>query len=68
VTSKAEGDCPFAIMVEAEEPYYLDPINLDESYKVAGEKIWFKFRGLRMMNRCDKASPIEISEIQKREE
>lgn len=68
VASTAEGDCPFTIQMEGEETYFLDPINLEEAYKNNGEKIWFKFSPLRMMNRCDKANPVSITEIQKREE
>ncbi len=67
VTSKVEGDCPVTIQVEGKDgPYYLDPINLEDNFKKEGEKIWFKFGGLRMMNRCEKANPISIIEIQKR--
>jgi len=67
--STMAGDCPFTIKVESEDgSYFLDPINLDETYKIDGEKIWFTYNGLRMMNRCDKASPISIKEIQKRAE
>ena len=67
--STVEGDCPYTIkMEEGDTTYFLDPINLEESYKVQGQQLWFKYAGLRMMNRCDKASPISITEIQKREE
>jgi len=67
VTSKVEGDCPITIQVDGKDgSYFLDPINLDDNYKKEGEKIWFKFGGLRMMNRCEKANPISIIEIQKR--
>ncbi len=69
VTSKVEGDCPITIQVEGKEgSYFLDPINLEDNYKNDGEKIWFKFAGLRRMNRCEKANPISIIEIQKRVE
>lgn len=70
VASKEEGDCPFVIQLEEEDkqPYFFDPINLDESFKVNGQKIWFTFGPLRMMNRCEKANPVSIIEIQKREE
>jgi len=65
--SKNEGDCPITIKVEGENGvYYLDPIDLSEEFKNNGENVWFKFAGLRRMNRCDKASPISIIEIQKR--
>jgi uncharacterized protein YceK len=69
VASKVEGDCPYTIqLVDDNYSYYLDPINLDEGFKKHGEKIWLKFAGLKMMNRCEKANPISIIEIQKREE
>lgn len=64
--SKKEGDCPVTIKIESKGGvYYYDPINLSEEFKIEGEKIWFKFAGLRRMNRCDKASPINIIEIKK---
>lgn len=69
VISKIEGDCPITIQVDGKDgAYFLDPINLEDSYKNEGEKIWFKFTGLRMKNRCMKANPINIIEIQKRVE
>lgn len=69
VSSKKEGECPFTIKVKGDEgAYHLDPINLDESFKKDGQKIWFTYNGLRMMNRCDYANPISIKEIQKRAE
>jgi len=69
VASKLEGDCPYTIqLVDDNYSYHLDPINLDEGFKKHGEKIWLKFAGLKMMNRCEKANPISIIEIQKREE
>jgi len=46
-----------------------DPINLDESFsafKQDGMKVWFTFAGLRMMNRCEKANPINLIDIQTR--
>ncbi len=67
VTSKKEGDCPITIQVEGKDgAYFLDPINITEEYKIDGEQVWFTFGGLRMMNRCEKANPISIIEIQKR--
>ena len=68
VAEESESNCPYTIKVEAETTYYLDPVNLDETFQKDGEKIWFTFRGLSMMNRCDKASPINIEAIQKRAE
>ncbi len=70
--STVKGDCPTTILIEGKNgPYYYDPINLTEDFdKVGvfnkdGEKVWIKFSGLRMMNRCDKASPINLTEIVK---
>ena len=68
IHSTKEGDCPYVIDVDdANYDYMLDPINLDENYKADGAKIWFKFAGLRMPNRCEKANPVNITEIQTRE-
>ncbi len=64
VHSDKEGDCPFTIQIEGVDGIsFYDPINITEDFKKDGEKIWFKFTGLRMMNRCDKANPIRIEEI-----
>ncbi len=65
--SDKEGDCPYTIQMPGDkmEFYYLDPLNLDEKYKVDGLKVWVKFKGLRTMNRCDKATPAEITDIKK---
>lgn len=66
-SSSKENDCDYAIeVITNEENYFLDPINLDENYKKEGTAIWFTFSPLRMANRCEKASPISINEIQKR--
>mgnify|MGYP000069350232 FL=1 len=64
VTSTIEGDCPITIKVEGKNgTYYLDPIDLREDFQIEGEQVWFKYGGLRRMNRCEKASPISIIEI-----
>jgi len=69
VASDKEGDCPFTIKLRDNDySYYLDPINLTEEFKKDGEKIWVKFAGLRMMNRCEKANPVSIIEMHVREE
>lgn len=67
VYSDKEGDCPYTIQMPGDkmEFYYLDPINLEEKYKKDGQKVWIKFNGLRRMNRCDKATPAEITDIKK---
>jgi len=68
VYSDVEGDCPYTIKMEGESAYFLDPINLEEAFRKDGEKIWFKFNGLRRMNRCEKANPVSIETMQKRAE
>ena len=70
VASDAEGDCPFTIRLEDKTGTLMyDPINLDKSFstfKQDGMKVWFTFAGLRMMNRCEKANPINLIDIQTR--
>ncbi len=70
VLSKAEGDCPVTIKIEnKDDSYFLDPINITEKYEgfiIDGTKVWIKYAGLRMMNRCDKASPVNITDLQSR--
>lgn len=68
VASSLTGDCPFTLQIEGDNSYLLDPINLEEGYKADGIKLWVKYTPLKMMNRCDKANPVNIVEIQKREE
>jgi hypothetical protein len=65
VGSKAEGDCPYVLKME-DGAYMVDPINLEESMKKDGMKVWVSYNGLRMMNRCEKANPVSIVEIQER--
>ena len=64
---EGEGDCAYAIKTIGEGFEYLDPLNLDEKYKIDGQQIWFKYRGLRRENRCENARPVEIIEIMIRE-
>ncbi len=70
VLSKAENDCPVTIKIEGKDgAYFLDPINMTEKYEgfiIDGTKVWIKYAGLRMMNRCDKASPVNIIDLQAR--
>lgn len=67
--SDKEDDCPYTIKMvdDNKESYYLDPTNLEENYKKDGQKVWIKFNGLRRMNRCDKANPVELVDIKKGE-
>ena len=65
--SEKEGDCPYTIQADEKEgAIYYDPINITEEFKSNGKTIWFKFTGLRMMNRCEKARPIRLEDIQMR--
>jgi len=70
VVSKIEGDCPVTLKLE-NTTTFLDPINLDDVdalFRIDGVNVWVTYMGLRRMNRCDKATPINISDIQKRTE
>lgn len=70
VYSTAEDDCPYTVKLKRDngEIYYVDPINMDKEFMVDKEEIWIKYSGLGRMNRCIKANPVSISEIQKRAE
>lgn len=70
VVSQIEGDCPVTLKLD-NTTTFLDPINLndkDAQFSIDGTKVWVTYNGLRMMNRCDKANPISIVDIQKRAE
>jgi len=64
--SDKEGDCPYQIIISTGENslLYYDPINLSERFKQDKAIVFFKFRGLRMMNRCPRATPIEVTEME----
>lgn len=64
--SEQNGDCAYTIKTDGDTSEYLDPLTLDEGYKVDGQKVWIKFKSLRMKNRCEKARPIEIIDIKPR--
>ena len=66
VYSDKEGDCEYTIKLK--DGLYYDPINLEDDYKKDGMAVYFKFRGLRMMNRCNKANPVSIDEMVKAKE
>ena len=61
VYSKEKDDCKYTIKLK--DGLFYDPINLEDSYKKDGMAVYFKFRGLRMMNRCNKATPVSIEEM-----
>lgn len=64
--SEKEGDCPYQIIVSTGENtlVYYDPTNLSERFKQDKAIVYFKFRGLRRMNRCPRAAPVEITEME----
>ena len=66
VFSDKPDDCTWTIQLEGKEGLMYDPMNLDVKYQKHDEKIWFTFSGLRRMNRCIKANPINITDIKKR--
>lgn len=65
-----ESECNYIIIDQTTKAQF-DPINItEESYKAIrndGEKIYYKYRPLRRMNRCTEANPIELIDIKKRE-
>jgi len=71
VKYQVDSKCTYVIIDEKTKVKF-DPINLDEekfmSYKKDSEKVYFKYRRLRMMNRCDDAQPVELEDIKKRED
>lgn len=66
VASTKDGDCPYVIKKDGSESVLFDPINIEDSYKKDGMKVWFSYRPLRMMNRCTKANPVELEEMKAR--
>lgn len=68
VYSDVEGDCEYTIHTIDDPVEYLDPFNLSDDFKRDGMKVWVKYTGLRQDNRCEKARPIEINEIEERGE
>ncbi|WP_432412621.1 hypothetical protein [Rasiella sp. SM2506] len=65
VASTAEGDCPYVISSEIDgDKVMYDPIDMGDNFKKDGMKVWYKYRPLRMANRCVKANPVSIEEIQ----
>ena len=59
------------IIIDQTTKVKFDPINIEDdeyqSFRNDAQKIYYKFRGLRMMNRCTEAQPIQLTEIKKRE-
>ncbi len=70
IYSDLADDCEYTIQLKDGDRdfYYVDPINLDEKFNTDGQTVWVKFGGLNRMNRCEKAAPVSIIEIQNRDE
>lgn len=61
VHSKAEGDCEWTIKLA--DGRHFDPMTMDKGFMKDGASVWFKYTPQRRMNRCDKASPVAVTEI-----
>jgi len=61
VQSKAEGDCEWTIKLK--DGRFLDPMTMDKDFMKDGANVWIKFLPQRRMQRCDKASPVDLTEI-----
>jgi len=59
------------IIIDLATKAKFDPINISEktyeAFRKDTQKIYYKYRPLRMMNRCPDANPISLIEIKKRE-
>lgn len=63
----SSSKCLFLIRMNNDKEL-LDPINLDNFQYQELNKVWIKYNSLRMPNRCENSSPIQIIDIKKREE
>lgn len=70
IYSDEADDCQYTIQLKDGERdfYYVDPINLDAKFNTDGQTVWLKFTKMEIENRCEKAIPVEIIEIQNRDE
>lgn len=70
IYSDLADDCEYTIQLKDGDRdfYYVDPINLNEKFNNDGQTIWVKFTGLNTTNRCEKAVPVNIMEIENRDE
>lgn len=70
IYSNLKDDCEYTIQLESGERgiYYVDPVNLKEKFKQENQAVWVKYNGLRQMNRCNKAIPVEVTSIVNRTE
>ena len=70
IYSDLRDDCQYTIQLKENEKefYYVDPINLNSEFNTDGQTVWVKFTGLKRENRCEKAVPVELTEILNRDE
>ncbi len=59
-------ECAYLIQLIGEG--VLEPLELDESLKVDRKLVWIKFVRQRRLSKCAEATPINIIDIQEREE
>jgi hypothetical protein len=66
--SSKNDECSYVIRIEGSDVLY-DPVNIEEeqfSFLLSKETdFFFKFLPLRMKNRCNNISPIQLTEILK---
>lgn len=71
ITYLENSDCTYIIIDEKTRKKF-DPINFSSSeyipFKKNNQLIYYKYRPLRMANRCYNVQPIEIVDIKKRED
>ena len=66
IISGGKSACEY--LIKLEDGSLFDPINLEDKFKKEELEVQFTFARLRMRNRCDNASPINIIDIKEREE
>lgn len=59
--SVKEGDCEWTIKLE--NGIYYESLIMKDEYKKDKLEVFFKFRPLRRMSKCNKANPVEIVEM-----
>jgi len=62
-------ECSYVI-IDNKSGFKYDPININdarfETFKVDKKEVYFKFRLLRRMNRCENIQPIELVDIKEK--
>ncbi len=60
-----KGSCVFILRIKEEEGVLYDPINGKDTW-TSDDWGWVKFARLRMSNRCDDRSPVQIQDFVRR--